>query len=150
MKKTLSMALALVMVMALVAVMPAMAVDASSGSFTQPVDRVVDLSVYEDGTVLSSDTLQADGYISYAGTGSTKVSAVLAGDTAATTINDANFINISDQGVSSNGTQATVETVDGEKVIRLSNPVTNEAAGIALNGFSGADLLAGKTYKAVR
>lgn len=146
MKKTLSMALALVMVMALVAVMPAMAADASSGSFTQPVDRAVDLSVYEDGTVLSSDTLQADGYISYAGTGSTKVSAVLAGDTAATTINYANFINISNQGVSSNGTQATVETVDGEKVIKLSNPVTNEAAGIALNGFSGADLLAGKTY----
>ena len=70
MKKTLSMLIAVFMVMTLIAV-PAMA-ETTTGTFPVTYQAKLDLSGYEDGTVLNNANVADTNVVSFAGTGSSR------------------------------------------------------------------------------
>ncbi|MDP4117982.1 MAG: InlB B-repeat-containing protein [Bacillota bacterium] len=154
MKKTLSFLLVMLMVLTLVAI-PAMASDEIPAGGDSSVEgqaitsyphyyKYADLSSYADGTTLCGGNASNTGLIKYAGTGATNITI---GGTEYTSYNKLNITdNEASQGVASDDySKVTVETVNGEKVLKLATSNEN-ASGIALQPLTGAALADGAIH----
>jgi len=138
MKKTLSMLIAVFMVMTLIAV-PAMA-ETTTGTFPVTYQAKLDLSGYEDGTVLTNANVANTGVVSFAGTGSSR--RTFKSGTTEKSLAYANVIDITNQETEG----VSVATVDGEKVIMLKPGAKETNAGIGIGSISGSELLKGNKH----
>ena len=138
MKKTLSMLLAVFMVMTLIAI-PAMA-ETSTGTFPVTYQAKLDLSGYEDGTVLTNANVADTAVVSFAGTGSSR--RTFKTGTTEKSMAFANVIDITNQETEG----VSVATVDGEKVIMLKPGAKETNAGIGISSIAGSELMKGNKH----